>query len=103
MFEEINPISEFDGFVAYDCDNIYFFVGKKGSIASDHKHNYPDIVFLLEGEVELMIGTKKHNIKAPKKIVIPPRTYHKFTALTDVVAVEKKFSKLRYLLYSLGF
>lgn len=103
MFEEIKPISEFEGFVVYDCDNVYFFDGKKGSVASDHKHNYPDIVFLLKGEVELIIGNEKHHIKAPKKIIIPSKTYHKFTVLTDVIAIEKKFSKFRYLLYSLGF
>jgi quercetin dioxygenase-like cupin family protein len=90
MFEEIKTINEFDGFEAYDCDNVYFFDGKKGSIASDHKHNYPDIVFLLKGEVELIVGTETHRIKAPKKITIPPNVYHKFTALTNVTAIETK-------------
>ena len=90
MFEEIKIIEEGRGFTAYDCENAYFIEGRKGAIASDHEHDYLDIVFLIKGEVELIIGTKTHHIKAPKKITIPPKIYHKFTALTDVIAIETK-------------
>ncbi|MDA3802458.1 MAG: cupin domain-containing protein [Patescibacteria group bacterium] len=90
MFEEIEKIDEGKGFVAYDCDNVYFFCGEKGAVASDHEHDYPDVVFVIKGEVELIVGTETHHVTAPKKITIPPNIYHKFTALTDVIAVETK-------------
>jgi mannose-6-phosphate isomerase-like protein (cupin superfamily) len=44
----------------------------------------------MEGEAEYIIGKETQTIKAPAKITIPPNTYHKFTAMSDVIGLELK-------------
>ncbi|MEI6774962.1 MAG: hypothetical protein WCL18_09700 [bacterium] len=44
----------------------------------------------MAGTAEMIIGNKIQTIISPKKIVIPANTYHKFTALTEVIGLEIK-------------
>lgn len=90
MIEKLLPIEEFDGCVAYDCDALLYINLKKGAVASDHSHNHQETIFLMVGEAEAIIGDKTYLVKAPIKVVIPANTFHKFTALTDLVGLELK-------------
>jgi len=90
MSEKVKIIEQYDGCIAYDCDAMYYIRLKKGAEASDHSHPHEEIVFLMEGEAEYILGDKKQTVTAPAKIVIPPNTYHKFTAMSDVIGLELK-------------
>lgn len=90
MIEKIKIIEKYKNVVAYDCEQVYLIEMKKGGVASDHIHDYKDVVFLMKGEVELTTGAKVQRVKAPKKITIPPNIYHKFIAMTNVLGIEIK-------------
>lgn len=90
MTEEVKIIEQSDEVIAYDCDKIYYVCLKKGGVLSDHTHNHEETVFLMEGEAEVILGDKTERVKAPSKLTIPPNTYHKFTALTDIIGLEIK-------------
>lgn len=88
MLKKVKILEQYNGCITYDCDTIYYIRLNKGAIASNHVHDDQEIVFLMEGEAELILGDKIQNVKAPIKITIPPKMYHKFTALTDLVGLE---------------
>lgn len=90
MTEEVKIIEKSEGVIAYDCDKIYYVRLQKGAILSDHTHSHEETVFLMEGEVEVILGDKTEKVKAPAKLVIPANTYHKFTAITDSIGLEIK-------------
>ena len=76
--------------VAYDCDSIYYICLAPLTVVSDHTHDKEETVFLVEWQAEVVLSTEKYIIDAPKKITIPANTYHKFTAITDVIGLEIK-------------
>ena len=90
MKEEVKIVEKYKGVIAYDCDAVYYVQIKKGANLSDHTHNHEETIFLMEGEVEAIIGDKTQTAKAPVKLVIPANVYHKFTALTDLIGLEIK-------------
>jgi quercetin dioxygenase-like cupin family protein len=90
MIEKVNIIEQSKWCTAYDCDIILYIRLKKWTSASDHIHGHAETVFLMEGEGEMILWNKKKIIKAPAKLIIPANTYHKFTALTDVIGLEIK-------------
>lgn len=90
MKDKPKIIEESKGVIAYDCGKVLCICLEKGAVVSDHKHRHSETVYLIKGEVEAIIGDKKEIVSAPAKFVIPGNTYHKFTALTDVVGIEVK-------------
>jgi len=90
MIKEVKIIEQFKGCVAYDCESVLYVRLEKGTSVSDHVHSNKEIVFLMEGEAEAIIGDKTLIIKSPAKVEIPANTYHKFTALTDLIGLEIK-------------
>lgn len=90
MLEEVKIIEKSEGVVAYDCDKVYYVRLQKGATLSDHTHSHEETVFLMEGEAKMIIGDKTEVVKAPTKLVIPADTYHKFTAITDLIGLEIK-------------
>lgn len=90
MIEEVKIIEKSEGVIAYDCDKAYYVRLQKGGILSDHIHDQEETVFLMEGEIEMIVGDTKQIVKAPAKLVIPANTYHKFTAITDIIGLEIK-------------
>ena len=95
MFYKLQKIEDLNGCIAYDCGKMLYISLEKGAIDSDHSHNYPETVFLMKGEVEIILGEKKESIAAPAKIIIPANTYHKFTAVTEVIGLEIKTNKFQ--------
>ena len=90
MIKKAKIIEEYPGCIAYDCDKVYYIKLKKGASASDHEHTHEETVYLMEGKAEYTLKSKTQTVKAPVKIIIPPNTYHKFTAITDLVGIEIK-------------
>lgn len=90
MPEKLNIIEQYEGCIAYDCDAVYYIRLNKGAEASDHSHPHEETIFLMEGKAEFMLGDKIQPITAPTKIIIPPNTYHKFTAISDLIGLELK-------------
>lgn len=70
--------------IIYDCGNSSFITRKNGTISADHKHEDPEIVYLIKGEVELTIGDETRIIKAPVMFKTDSNIYHKLVALTDI-------------------
>jgi len=68
----------------YSCDDVEWVIRKKNTISANHSHPEKEILFLLEGEIELTVGEQVRKLKAPVKVDIPSDTYHKILALTDI-------------------
>ena len=90
MQNDVKIIEQYEGCVAYDCDTVYYICLDKGAQASDHTHEHEETVYLMDGSVEFILGDETHVVNSPSKITIPPDTYHKFTALSDVIGLEIK-------------
>jgi len=90
MLKNIPILEQFEGAIAYDCSGIYYIKLDKGAVVSDHKHEEAQTVYLLEGRAEVVVGEETLQMKAQQKIYIEGGVYHKFTALTDLVALEVK-------------
>jgi len=90
MIEDIKIIEQNKEYIAYDCDAMLYVHLQKWAVVSDHTHTHQETVFLMAGTAEMIIGNKIQTIISPKKIVIPANTYHKFTALTEVIGLEIK-------------
>ena len=88
--EDVHIVEQSDGVLAYDCGPAYYVRLEKGAVVSDHAHRRGETLYLLEGAIEMVIGTKSKRIIAPAKIKIPRKTYHKITALTDATGLEIK-------------
>jgi quercetin dioxygenase-like cupin family protein len=90
MIEDVEVIEHFKGCIAYDCGAVFYIRLQKWATLSDHIHNHQETVFLMEGEGEMILWDKKQIVNAPVKLTIPSNTYHKFTALTDLIGLEIK-------------
>jgi mannose-6-phosphate isomerase-like protein (cupin superfamily) len=73
--------------IIYDCGKSSFISRKKGTISANHKHEDPEIVYLVKGEVELTIGDETQIVKAPIMFKTDSNVYHKLVALTDIELV----------------
>ena len=83
----IRVIKSDDRGTIYDCGKSSFIFRKKGTISADHTHKDPEIVYLVKGEVELIIGDETQIVKAPIQFKADSLVYHKLVALTDIELV----------------
>jgi quercetin dioxygenase-like cupin family protein len=67
---------------------------KQGSILPRHKHKHEQITFIVEGELEMMIGKKEYLLSAGTVHVIPSNEPHSAIALTDCRVIDV-FSPVR--------
>ena len=88
--KELKILKAEDDKITYDCDKVNFLVRKKGSISGDHVHNVEEKFYLVSGDVELPVGSETKVVKAPLKITIQPKEYHKLVALTDFTLIEDR-------------
>ncbi len=73
--------------IIYNCGKSSFISRKKGSVSANHKHEDPEIIYLVKGEAELTIGDETQIVKAPIMFKTDSNIYHKLIALTDVELV----------------
>ena len=87
--EEMKEVeNDWPGVTTYNCGTVLYINICRDTVVSDHTHAHEETIFLLEGLVQGTIGTETKRILAPAKITIPPNTYHKFVAWTEVRAIE---------------
>jgi quercetin dioxygenase-like cupin family protein len=68
----------------YRCKPVNYIVRNKDTVSADHTHKEAEMLYLVEGEVELTVGKETKKIKAPIKVFIPSNKYHKLIAITDI-------------------
>ncbi|HLI93321.1 MAG TPA: cupin domain-containing protein [Puia sp.] len=61
---------------------------KKGSRLVEHSHHHEQITFVLEGELEMIIGGEKYLMKAGATHAIPSNVPHSAFAHTDVKVID---------------
>lgn len=59
-----------------------------GSNLAEHKHPHEQITYIIEGELEMMIGGVPHTLKAGMSQVIPSDTLHSAVAVTKVSLID---------------
>ncbi len=82
-------IKEKNGFKSYQAEDsmgreFKIYYGEKDAVAGDNNINPKETIYLIDGEVEIIINNKIETVKAPAEFQIPEKTYHKITALTDI-------------------
>jgi len=71
--------------VVYECGPAMYVLRKKGTVTADHIHDdISETLYLVKGKIELTIGKEVEKVKAPMKIEIPKKIYHKILALSDI-------------------
>ncbi len=84
---EIKIIKSDERGIIYDCGKSRFISRKRGTISANHKHENPEIVYLVKGEVELTTGDETQIVRAPVMFKTDSNVYHKLVALTDIELV----------------
>lgn len=67
---------------------------KKGSMVPLHQHVQEQITYIIEGQLDMLIGGKEYSLLAGTYHVIPSNTPHSATAKTDCKLIDA-FSPLR--------
>ena len=67
---------------------------KKGSVLPEHKHTHEQITYVLDGELDMVIGGEKYLFTAGCVHVITSNTPHSAVALTNVTVIDA-FSPVR--------
>jgi len=60
---------------------VTLFAFDKGQELSEHKAPFDALVYLLEGEAEIMVSNKLHNLKEEEIIIIPANELHSVKAI----------------------
>jgi quercetin dioxygenase-like cupin family protein len=60
----------------------------KGSVLPLHRHVHEQITYIVEGELEMMLGDEKHILKEGTVHVIPSNQPHSAVALTDCMVID---------------
>ena len=71
----------------YQDGKIKVFYRKEGSVSGDNSINVEELIYLINGSVELTVDDKVENLDAPARIKIPEKTYHKIVALSDITFI----------------
>jgi quercetin dioxygenase-like cupin family protein len=66
-----------------DSSSLVFWDIRKGSMSPEHHHIHEQITYVLEGELEMIIGGEKMLFTAGTVHVIPSNVPHSAIALTD--------------------
>jgi len=85
--QEIRP-GFFGKLLHGDASTLAVWDIRKGSRLPEHHHIHEQITYVLEGELEMVIGGEKMLLTAGCVHVIPSNTPHSATALTDVKVID---------------
>lgn len=75
-------------FVHGETMTLSFVDIEKGSVLAEHRHPHEQITYIMEGELEMMIGGEKMLLTTGMVHVIPGNTPHSAVALTDVKVLD---------------
>lgn len=85
--KEIAP-GLFGRFVHGETMTLSFVDIKKGSVLAEHKHPHEQITYIIEGELEMMIGGQKMLLTTGMVHIIPGNMVHSAVARTDVKVLD---------------
>ena len=77
-----------------DSSSLVFWDIKKGGVSPEHKHIHEQITYIVEGELEMVIGGEKYLMTAGTVHVIPSLVPHSALAITDCRIIDS-FSPAR--------
>lgn len=77
-------IKDKNGFKSFQADDFKIYYGEKDSIAGDNDINPKELIYLIEGNMDVELAGESFKFIAPAEIKIPANTYHKIIALTKV-------------------
>ena len=60
----------------------------KGSVLPTHQHPHEQTTYLLEGQLDMIIGNEAFSLTAGMVHVIPPNTPHSAIAVTEVKVID---------------
>jgi quercetin dioxygenase-like cupin family protein len=78
----------FGKFIHGDKGTVTIWDIKKGSVLETHQHLHEQITYVLEGELEMIIGNEKYLFTAGMTHVISSSLPHSAIALTDVKVID---------------
>lgn len=67
---------------------------KKGSVVPEHRHVQEQITFIVEGQLDMVIGGEHCSLTKGMYYVIPSNTAHSAVAATDCIVIDA-FSPVR--------
>jgi quercetin dioxygenase-like cupin family protein len=85
--KEIRP-GFFGKMVHGDASTIAFWEITKGSTLSEHHHVHEQITYIIEGQLEMVIGGKKYLLTPGMVHVISSNVPHSALALTDCRVID---------------
>jgi quercetin dioxygenase-like cupin family protein len=68
--------------------SLVFWDIRKGHSSPEHHHVHEQITYIVEGELEMVIGGEKYLMKAGSVHVIPSNVHHSAYALTDCKVID---------------
>ena len=82
----------FPGFTGYYAHGDHMTLGiveiKKGNILPEHHHVHEQITFIVEGQLDMVIGGKPCPLSAGMYYVIPSNVPHSAVAATDCKVID---------------
>lgn len=90
MLTNISIIKQDERGTIYDCEKLNVVIRKKGSISANHSHEEKEIMYLIQGKIELTLGNETKIIEAPTKITTESNEYNKILALTDMILLYER-------------
>jgi quercetin dioxygenase-like cupin family protein len=77
------------GYYAHGSSMSFGYVElKEGSIVREHHHPNEQITYIIEGQLDMIIGGKDHTLTAGMYHVIPSHTLHSALAKTDCRVID---------------
>jgi quercetin dioxygenase-like cupin family protein len=68
----------------FGFDASFFYVtAEKGKGAARHRHPYPEVFFIIEGEVRVGVDDESTVIAGGQVAIIPANAWHEFTVVSD--------------------
>ncbi len=71
-----------------DKSSLVFWEIRKGSITTMHDHVHEQITYIMEGQLEMIIGGEKYLLNAGDYHVIPSNVPHSAIAITDCKVID---------------
>jgi len=69
----------------FQADGFKIYYKNKGTISGDNAKNVKEVIYLISGKAEITLKNKTWKVQAPSKLKFPKKTFHKITALTDII------------------
>jgi quercetin dioxygenase-like cupin family protein len=69
----------------YGFDASFFYVtAPKGKGAARHRHPYPEVFLIIEGEVRVGVDDESAVLAGGQVAIIPANAWHEFTVVSDI-------------------